>query len=163
MGNVSVHDPDKYARGPSVMKFQPRLTIIFILTWVQYSKLQPLVSAFSSADPDLDPHHFGNSDPDPQQSKKSDPDTHRSQKQDPDPHQSPNSGALEAQNGAMEAHPGAVEAQNSDVEALNGEMEAHNGASEGLKASCCRYDSLWWGTWSGSASKWKVGTGSAPK
>jgi hypothetical protein len=36
-------------------------------------KLQPLVSAFNVADPDLDPHHFGKSDPDPQQSEKSDP------------------------------------------------------------------------------------------
>ncbi len=42
----------------------------------------------------------------------------------------------------MEAHPGAVEATNNDVEALNVEVEAHNGASEGLKASCCRFASL---------------------
>ncbi len=54
-----------------------------------------------------------------------------------------------------------VDAHNWGLMALNEVMEAINGALEGVKTSSRRFLLSWWGAGSGSAYKWKAGSGSS--
>jgi hypothetical protein len=110
-------------------------------------KLDPDPHYFGKLDPD--PRYFGKLDPDPHYFGKQDPDTHWIEKLVPDPHWSWKSGALEAPWRAVDAHKGGVMAQNGALESV---VDHWLQIRITLMRSRFR---------SGSALKWKVGSGSS--